>query len=125
MGGSKITALVMRFFLLAFYVAIVLYVLLGVLHIDSMENFLVGIIFQIIGFCVLFFLILAGAGEQKLHLGYFVPIFIITVIYTVLLNVINMVAIAYAGKSIFLLLHLLLLFVYCLITMPMYYMGRK
>jgi hypothetical protein len=49
----------------------------------------------------------------------------VTVIYTVLLDIVNIAFVARVGSAGFVLIHLILLFFYCLVSIPMYLMGRR
>ena len=77
------------------------------------------------GLVILAFMFVWNFLFRTVKLGYYVPILVITFIYTILLDVLNLAGICVIAGSLFLLLHLVLLFVYCLIAAPMYVMGRK
>lgn len=112
-------------FLLAFYMAIVMYVFFAVLHIEVLANFGTGMFFEILGFIILSYFVLSNLLSKRVKTGFFVPLIIITVIYTIILDVINMVFIIVMPHTLFVLLNIVLLFVYCLISMPMFIMGQK
>lgn len=112
-------------FLLCFYIAIIMYIFLGILHIDVLQNFVAGIIFEIIGFVLLAVIILNKFILKPIKTGYYIPIVVITIIYTIFLNLLNILAISIMESSVFILLHLILLFAYCLLSVPMYIMGKR
>lgn len=112
-------------FLLAFYLAIVMYVFFAVLHIEVLANFETGMFFEMLGFIILSYFVLGNLLSKRVKTGFFVPLIIITVIYTIILDVINMVCIIIMPHTLFVLLNIVLLFVYCLISMPMFIMGEK
>lgn len=125
MGNKKTTTLALSLFLLAFYMLIIMYLFFGVLHIDLLENCFAGMLFQCIGFLILCVLVLGQIVARPIKAGYFAPIVLITAFYTLILDVMNCLAIMLMPTPLFFFLHLLLLFVYCIVTVPMYLMGRK
>jgi hypothetical protein len=112
-------------FLWLFYVAIILYVFFAVLHLDTLENFISAMIFEMIGFIALAYLILRNIFLHPIKVGYFVPLLIVTLIYTIVLDIINIAFVTSTGNVIFVLINLVVLFVYFLISIPMYLMGRR
>lgn len=125
MGNKKTTTLALSLFLLTFYMLIIMYLFFGVLHIDLLENCFAGMLFQCIGFLILCVLVLGQIVARPIKAGYFAPIVLITAFYTLILDVMNCLAIMLMPTPLFFFLHLLLLFVYCIVTVPMYLMGRK
>lgn len=111
--------------ILAFYIGIIIYVFLEVLNADTLANFGIAMTFEIIGFLLLIYFAVGNFLLKKIKTGFFVPLVMATVIYTVILDVINIACIGTMPKVLFILLNLSLLFVYCLVSMPMYFMGRK
>lgn len=111
-------------FLLFFYIAIVVYVFFAVLHVNELQNFLAAMLFEGIGFVILFVLIVGNIVTRGISTGYFVPIVMVTVIYTIILDVVNM-ALLLIPNVYFVLINLVLLFVYCIVSIPMYIMGKK
>lgn len=111
--------------LLAFYIGIIMYVFFAVLHIQIFANFESAMIFEIIGFLLLSYFVMSNLLSKRIKAGFFVPLVMVTVIYTVILDVINIVCIITMPHVFFVLLNVVLLFVYCLVSMPMYIMGRK
>lgn len=112
-------------FLGIFYIAIILYIFFAILNINTLENFVSALIFEIIGFCALAFFIFYNIFSKPIKVGYIVPLIMVTIIYTVILDVINIACVASLGHAIFVLIHMVLLFVYCLVSIPMYLMGRR
>jgi hypothetical protein len=112
-------------FLWAFYMIIILYVMFGVIHINELDNFIAALLFEAIGFLALGAVILGSMFSTPLKIGYLVPLIMVTVIYTLLLDVVNIVFVGIVGSAGFVLIHLVLLFFYCLISIPMYLMGRR
>lgn len=112
-------------FLFVFYVVIVMYVFYGFLHIDVSENFEFAIVFEVIGFLLLAYFLLSNIILKPVKIGCFVPLITVTVIYTVLLDIINLVLIVSMPHVFFILTNLILIFIYCMISIPMYIMGRK
>lgn len=116
---------VLSCFLWVFYVVIMLYVFFAVLNINTLENFVSALIFEIIGFLALAYFIFCNMFSNPIKVGYFVPLVMTTVIYTIVLDVINIACITSVSSVFFILIHLVVLFVYCLVSIPMYLMGRR
>ncbi|SES66264.1 hypothetical protein SAMN02910413_0348 [Pseudobutyrivibrio sp. C4] len=116
---------VLSCFLWVFYVAIILYVLFAVLNIDTLENFVSALVFESIGFISLAYFIFCNMFSKPIKVGYFVPLLMATIIYTIVLDVVNIACVATVGSVFFTLINLVLLFVYCLVSIPMYLMGRR
>lgn len=125
MGNKKTATFALSLFLLVFYMLIILYLFFGVLHINLLENCFAGMLFQCIGFLILCVLVLGQIVAKPVKTGYFAPIVMITVVYTLILDVLNCWAILLMPTALFFFVHLLLLFAYCVVTVPMYLMGRK
>lgn len=111
--------------LLTFYIGIIMYVFFAILHIETLANFESAMLFEIIGFLLLSYFVMSNLLSKRIKAGFFVPLVMVTVIYTVILDVINIVFIITMPHMFFLLSNFVLLFVYCLVSMPMYIMGRK
>lgn len=82
-------------------------------------------VFGIIGFLALAYFIFCNMFSNPIKVGYFVPLVMTTVIYTIVLDVINIACITSVSSVFFTLIHLVILFVYCLVSIPMYLMGRR
>lgn len=111
--------------LLAFYMAIIMYVFFAVLHIGIFLNFETALVFEIMGFLFLSYFILSNLLSKRIKTGFFVPLIGVNIVYTIILNIINMVCVITMPHAVFLLLNLVLLFIYCLVSIPMYVMGKK
>ncbi len=116
---------VLSCFLWIFYVAIILYVFFAVLNISTLENFASALIFEIMGFFTLAYFVFYNMFSNPIKVGYFVPLVMTTVVYTVILDFVNIACITTVGNVVFTLIHLVLLVVYCLVSIPMYLMGRR
>lgn len=112
-------------FIICFYIAIVMYVFFAILHIDTLANFESAMVFEIIGFVLLTFFVLGNILSKPIKTGYFVTLIIVTVIYTVILDLINLSLITTMPHAFFVLTNFILLFIYCLISIPMYFMGKR
>lgn len=112
-------------FLLIFYITIIFYVFFAVLNINTLENFVPALIFEIIGFLVLAYFVLGNMFSNSIKVGFLIPLLMITVVYTIVLDVINIACITSVGSVFFTLIHLVVLFVYCLVSIPMYLMGKR
>lgn len=124
MRNRGITA-IFTIILLAFYITIVLFTFFAVLHIEKANNFATAIIFELIGFALLSFFILANILGSTVKVGYLASLIGTTVVYTVLVDVINMGLVRSLSHNVFFLINLIVLFIYCLISFPIYIMGIK
>ena len=111
--------------LLAFYITIILFTSFAVLHIDKVNNFATALVFEIIGFVLLAFFILVNIFGSKVKVGYLASLIGTTVFYTVILDVINLGLVRTMPHNLFFLVNLIVLFIYCLISVPIYIMGIK
>lgn len=111
--------------MLAFYLGIVLYAFFAILHIQALDNFVGAILFELIGFGFLVYFAVVNLLANPIKTGFFVPLVMATVVYTVLLNIINFAFATVMPGAFFLLTHLILLFLYCAVSIPMYIMGKR
>ena len=131
MGGQsdskgKTITIALSLLIFVFYCVIIEYVMFGIVNIHLCKNYICGMIFGIIGFVIL--LLQIGVSVIKrgyIKLGYLVPMVTITVVYTVLLNVLNIWGSIFISSVFFTLLHMVLLFLYLLIVVPMFIMGKQ
>lgn len=122
---KKETATTLAGGLLALYGGIIIYLFLAVLHGDTLENFASAMAFELISFLALICVIVGNILSERVKIGYFVPLVFVTVIYAVILDVVNAAYIATMSKSGFLLLNLILLFLYCCISLPLFVMNKR
>lgn len=108
--------------LFVFYVSTILYVSIGVMHVDMLVNYFSSIIYQVIGFVFLAYFIFCNIVSRSMKTGYLVPLIIATVLYTVAVNVALVASIPHVF---FVLINRGLLILYALVSIPMYVMGRK
>ena len=124
MKNKGLTA-VLASFIICLYIAIIMYVFFAVLCIDTQANFETAMVFEIIGFILLTYFVLGNILSKPIKTGFFVPLITETVIYTVVLDVINLIFVISMPNVFFVLINLILLFIYCLTSIPMYIMGRR
>lgn len=122
---KKETAATLAGGLLALYGGIIIYLFLAVLHGDTLENFASAMAFELISFLTLICVIVGNILSERVKIGYFAPLVFVTVIYAVILDVVNAAYIATMSKSGFLLLNLILLFLYCCISLPLFVMNKR
>lgn len=111
--------------MIVFYILIVLYVFFGVVGLQHTDNLFTALLFELIGFLALAFLLVGNIALHYLSTGYFVPLIFVTVVYTILLDTLNFLGSAVISPAWFMLIHLALLFVYLLVSIPMYIMGKN
>lgn len=90
-----------------------------------LENFLSALLFEIIGFALLTYFILGFISTQSKKIGFLVPLIISTLLYTLVLDFLNLVLVSILPSVVFVLFNLVLLFIYCLTSVPMYIMGNR
>lgn len=113
-------------FLYVFYALIVIFAFFGVVKIYLLPNFVAAVIFEAIGLILLLFMVIGNIFSPTIKLGYFAPLVLATVLYTIALHIINIaLSVLLVPTPIFILVNLILLFVYCLLSIPMYCMGRR
>lgn len=120
----KIFALVMGCFILIGYVATIMYVFFAINHIDTLENYIPAMVFEIVGFVFLFGVIL-GMIAKPLKIGYAAPLILLTIVYTVVLDVANIYFITQMEQVYFVIMNAIILLVYCGIFTPLFIMGMK
>ena len=123
--GKRGLTLISSILMLFFYVFILLYSFFVVLNIDAIENYEISIVFEGIGIIVLIYFICGNILNKPIKTGYFVPLLIITITYTIILDVLNLFLITSLPYVWFVFMNMILLFIYCLVSIPMYVMGRK
>lgn len=111
--------------LLAFYMGIILYIFSLFLYTDAILNFKSAILFEIISFVPLTYIIMSNLLSKCVKTGFLVPLIMITIAYTVILNVINLVCISFIPHTAFVLINIVLLYIYCLVSIPVYIMGKR
>lgn len=111
-------------FLWGLYVTVILYVLIIVLGINTLENFWLALTFEFISFLVLAYFSFCNIFIRPIKVGFWVPLLLTAGGYSVVVNILNIVCIAFVGRRVFTLLHLVALFAYCLVSVPMYIMDR-
>lgn len=122
---KKSLAAAISAFLLLFYIVIIMYVFFAIMHIDAFSNFECAITFEIIGFLLLIYCVMSNVLGKRIKTGFFVPLIMVTVIYTIILDVINIACAITMPHMFFILINIILLFIYCLISLPMYAMGKR
>lgn len=122
---KKGLAVILSGIILIFYISIIMYVFFAILHIEALANFESAMTFEIIGFFLLAYFIMDNILSKRIKIGFFVPLIIVTIIYTLILDVINIACVTTMPHIFFVLLNFVLLFIYCLVSMPMYIMGRR
>lgn len=118
-------AIAVTLLMYAFYVAIMLYIMLGMRGIRSYDNFAPAALFEGIGFVIGAFVMFARTFSAKLDIGYYIPVIGVTLIYTVALHVLCVIALGFFSQTFFVLINALLLFAWCAVCLPMVLMGGK
>ena len=117
---KKSLTIILSVFAIAFYTAILAYIFYAMFPVWFLANFNSALMFELIGLVFLAFTVMEGVISKSVKVGYFVPRVMITITYVIILHM--LIA---TPHVFFVLLNLVLLFVYCLLSIPMCIMGRK
>lgn len=117
--------IILSVFVIAFYAAILAYIFYAMFPVWFLVNFNSALMFELIGLVFLAFTVMEGVISKSVKVGYFVPRVMITITYVIILHILNIGLVIATPHVFFVLLNLVLLFVYCLLSIPMCIMGRK
>ena len=124
-GSASPLAIAMTALMYLFYVGIMLYIIFVIRQIKTFPNCNEALLFEAIGFVVGAFVVFTRAFSSKLNIGYYIPIIGITLLYTAALHVLCIVLVGFFYPTTFVLINALLLFMWCVVSIPMILMGRK
>lgn len=122
---KKETTAVLAGGILILYAGTVVHLFLSVLQGDTLTNFASAMVFEFISFLALVCVIIGNILSKRVKTGYFVPLVLVTVVYAVILDVVNAAYITLMSQAGFLFLNLIMLFLYCCMSLPMYVMGKR
>lgn len=120
----KTITMLLSLIIFLFYCVIIGYILFQVVNLDEHKNFVCGIIFEGIGILMLLITVIFGI-LKKVKIGFLLPVIVCTVIYTIILNSLNFFAYVAMTSNVFFLVHMVVLFIYLLIVVPMFVMGKQ
>ena len=120
----KTITILLSLIIFLFYCVIIGYILFQVVNLDEHKNFVCGIIFEGIGILMLLISVIFGI-LKRVKIGFLLPAIVCTAIYTIILNSLNFFAYAIMTSNVFFLAHMVVLFFYLLIIVPMLVMGKK
>lgn len=113
------------FIIVIMYFAIVIYSLFNVVNITSKDSWLWTIVFEIIGAIIFIFYIIRVMDSKVIKFGYKVSLGLRVIAYNVIVVIQNIFQIRYPNIAVFIMLQLITLFVFFIISMPMYIIGKK
>ena len=123
---SKPAAAAVVIVMTAFYAALIFYILVYVVKIGDHKGFAAAVIFEVIGIAVLLMALLwKRLICPGLRIGFNVSLIIAAVVYNAVLCLLNIFALPAMSQSYFIMLQLMLLFVFCLFSLPVILMGNK
>lgn len=114
--------LVLAFFIFASVIAF--YILIEIANIPEAKT-TVSMVFEAISFIWLLFLFIIRFKNPKMLIGFFVPAIMVDLIHIVIITAINYNAYRFSKNSVFLMIHMVLLFVNLIITVPFIVFGIK
>lgn len=120
----KTITILLSLIIFLFYCVIIGYILFQVVNLDEHKNFVCGIIFEGIGILMLLISVIFGI-LKRVKIGFLLPAIVCTVIYTIILNSLNFFAYAVMTSNVFFFAHMVVLFIYLFIIVPMLVMGKK
>lgn len=126
---SRGTKIALSLIPVALYIVIIEYVLFAIVGINDTKNFVAAFVFETLGIVLLVAVVMAmlglitGIGDIKLP--FLLPLTLVTVFYTILLDVLNIFAAPAMSGTWFVLLHLILLFLYLVISIPLFIAGKS
>ncbi len=123
--SKKGLAAILSACMVTFYAAIIMYVFWGIFHVQGLRNFETALFFEIISFIFLMYVVLDSIICRAKNTIYVVPRVMYTIVYVIILDVLNVGFIAIMPHVYLVLLNLVLLFIYCLISIPMYIIGKR
>ena len=121
---KKSLTIILSVFAIAFYTAILAYIFYAMFPVWFLVNFNSALMFELIGLVFLAFTVMEGVISKSVKVGYFVPRVMITITYVIILHILYIGLVIATPHVFFVLLNLVLLFVYCLLSIPMCIMGR-
>lgn len=118
--------MILTLFLLLFFYAIVLFVLFAVLNINEYKAFPAVLLFSIVNFIIL--LVVIGGGSEicrAIGVASYISLCAVTVIFSLLQFI--YLGFNYRSETItsYILFHLIILFMYFIIVIPMVLIGNK
>lgn len=122
---KTILAFIFSLLLLSIYGFIIFYSLINICNINTTNVFSISIVFQCFGLLSIFFFLFINFSGNKIKTGFFVPLLGCTVIYNIILDVISFGITTETNVFSFVITNSILVFIYLLITAPMYIKGLK
>lgn len=113
-------------FMMVFYTGIVFYILLYVVKIDLDKNFVPGLVFQIAALVILTLsLLFISARNRSGNIVFAISAVSAAAVYNLIVILMNIFALSDISTELFVMFHLLVLFLFCLFIVPVMITGNK
>ncbi len=111
--------------LLVFYLAIFSIITFGIIRFQTHDHFAIAIVFEFIGFLILTAVAIVNMiANPPVKTGFFAPLTIATLVYTVILHILNLLLVPFLPTIWGVLINLIFLFVYLGIGLMFVVAGR-
>lgn len=120
MGKMKVLSVAVVLLGIALIIA---YVFVTVKHVDVLDNFIPAVVFECSAFLILVMSVTI-AMKRKIKLGFSVPLVLITLVFMIIINGLNITFIDQVEQTYFVIMNAILLILYFIIFFPIYIMGR-
>ncbi len=94
-------------------------------HAFEYDNGSAAIVFQCIGFLIQIAILALAVFAEEMPIGHKLPVVVFAILYSIVLDLLNGMALTNTDGGRFLLVHMLLIFVFAVVSLPIIYMGNK
>ena len=101
----------------------IVYIFVAVKHVDLLDNFIPAVVFECSTLLILIMSVMI-AMKGGLKLGFSVPLVLITLVFVIFINGLNIAFIDEIEQTYFIIMNAAMLILYFIIFFPIYIMGR-